>query len=284
MKNNLRFRYLNNKIIGLVVFFSFFLHLIASSQEFYFHLSTGYGLPTYKNQVETFYDTETNNLTANVRQPAFSLGKGFYAGASFGFFATSNIGFDFGLQYHKGAKQNFNQQTMIISVLSNLDRSVFGNRFLINPSIILRAEPALITPFLKVGPSIGIINQRFEDVITVDTLVENMNWKFTGAASWGLNSTVGVFIDVSEKIKLSIELSHHVMTYKPEKADLQTAYLNGNRNDNSYLYFESHIVYSEWVEDSFNQNPPDTSKPSVLLTPTFSYHNFNMLLGVVFVL
>lgn len=264
--------------ILLISLFSTFCY----AQEGYFKLSGGYGFQSFKNQVENYFDTEADNVAAQIRQPAFSLGEGVYFGASGGYYFSSNIGFDIEMQYAFGFKQYFHQSTIVQTVLRDVDIYINGKRFMFTPSLILRAEPALLTPYFKIGPTLGIINQQVKNIITLDDKISYEYWKYTGPMSWGLSASVGIVYAISEKTNLLLELSHIAMTYKPTKFDMNVSQLNGVRNEDDLLYSSKHVVFTEWKDKPYNELPQDPDKPVILNAPTFSYNSLNLNLGVIF--
>lgn len=264
--------------IKLLVFF-IFITFFGFSQEIYYSLSAGYGIQAFKNQVETYFDTESDNATAQLRQPPFSLGQGLYFGLNIGYYNSYNYGFDLGFQYQLGAKQYFHQKTIVLSTLRDFEKYVYVNRFLIKPSFIVRPEPMKITPFFGIGPSVGIINCKVDEFITIDTNVMKKYWKYTGPISVGFHTLVGIDYAINDKTHLIFEIEHISMIYKPVKLDLIASYKNGVRDDDNLQYFEKHFVFTEWKDDPYNQPIQDPDKPVIMNYPIFSVHSFNFLLG-----
>lgn len=267
-------------------YFLFLLFVFISSwsnaQSTYAWLGASYGFEGFGHQVEGYHNAENDNVAAQVSQPMFSLGQGLYFGGSLGFFSSSNIGFDFSLQYHALAKHVFYQNTVINTVLSEVEKTIYGNRFLLLPSFTMRTEPALITPYFKIGPSIAVINQRVEEKTIILNKESKQEWKYTGPITFGLHAGVGAALSLKDDIELCIGLDYMAMNYKPTSYDLKTSSQNGMNNRPDLQYYEQHVVFRDWTEEAYNQQNQDPNDPVVMNTPSFSYHSLNLQLGFRF--
>ncbi len=265
----------------IATFFLFFFSL-SFAQIGFVKLNLGFGLPTFTSQVETFYSTRTDNLNAKVKQEAFSLGEGNYFGASISYLFSENFGFEMGFRYHIGRKQYFNQELLNMSVISNLERSVYGNRILLQPSFVIAIDKSKFMPYLKLGPSIGFINQRFHDKLTILDNETEQTWKYSGPTSLGFHSGIGLNYFAFPKIGFFLEINMLAMNYKPTSCDMEIGFLNGLRNDEGLNYFEKHIVFVEWNEDEFNQPQQSPDQPVYMNRPVFSYHSIEFSTGLLF--
>ena len=259
----------------LIVFY-----VSAHAQQGYLSFGGAYGVQVFGNQVEGYHNVENDNQAAQISQPMFSQGKGFYFGASMGMFFSNNMGFDLGLQYHISGKQVFYQNTIINHVLYELEKRLSGRRFLINPSFVLRTEPALLTPYIKIGPSIGIITQETEYFSIISEKELKQRWKYTGPISMGIQSALGVSWKFSDNLELCFETQLLVMHYKPTQRDMMSSLYNGRSNLESLLYYEKHVVFTQWAEDEFSQGAQNTDEPVILNAPSFSYTSLNFYLGM----
>jgi hypothetical protein len=252
------------------------------AQTTYGSITASYGLEASGHQVEGYHNAENDNLSAQISQPMFSLGQGLYFGGSLGFFSSRNIGFDFSIQYHAMTRHSFYQNTIINTVLSEVEKTIYGNRFLLLPSFTMQMEPALITPYFKIGPSIAVINQRVEETTIILNKESKQMWKYTGPISLGLHAGVGLSITIHEDIQLCLGMDYMAMNYRPTSFDLKTSSQNGMNNRPDLQYFEQHVVFTDWAEEAYNQQPQDPNDPVIMNTPNFAYHSINLQLGFRF--
>jgi len=267
-------KHLNLLIIILLTF-------SVNAQQTYVNFTFNYGLSSFKSRVETYYNSKNDNQEVLYNQPAFSLGQGLYFGFGIDHYFQSNIGVEMEMLYHKGSPIVFNQQTMIMSVVSDVEKVLYGNRFLINPSVIIQIEESKITPYIKFGPSVGIIMQEFEETKTINTDVAVQKWKYNSAVSWGMNSSFGVRMKVHNKFQVEVHIAHNAMVYSPSVADLTYSTVNGVSNMSTLNTNEKRIEFVDWTNDEFNQNPPDVDKATPMSEQTFSYHHLSLGLSLV---
>lgn len=248
------------------------------AQRLYVDGGLGMAFQAFPTKVETFFNVNNDNNTVRLQQPAFSLGSGFLMGGSIGFFFNDYIGIDFGLQYQVGSKIEFSQEYVILTQTELKEKKLYGNRFSIIPSLIVKAGDGKINPFFKAGPMFGFVSQFMDEKTTIDTNISVKFWDYSGPMAIGLKMDVGAQYNISENFLIYISSSFSNMIYKPSQAEVYHSARNGNNQ--SLQPFEKSILFVDWSDDPYNAGPQDPEKPTRMQSQSFSYSNISLQMGV----
>jgi len=270
------------KKLLLVLFFVTTATQYVVSQGFYAGLNAGLAMDAFPSKVATFYNVRNDNSKVEIQQPEFSLGGGFVTKLSLGYFFNEYIGFEAALGLNFGAKVKFHKVTMIMNTNENRDIDLYANSTRFIAYFVLKGGESLLTPYLKIGPMMGIINQKMDEHIKIDTNIGEKQWEYSGPVSLGVSTVAGINYKMNDNIGIGLSLTFENMVYRPTHLDLVYSSVNHFRNDDALSTFEKHIVFVDWSDDPYNAGPQDPDKPQQVQSQTFSHNNISLRLEFVY--
>jgi len=232
-----------------------FVALLSSglfAQGFYISANTGYAFNMNPQQGwfsdshrETIHNYFTGDYssTTTYKEIKFGLGKGLNFGGSVGYMFNDYLGLDLGFSYLLGAetkvKDSYHSQDIYqdhtedyYSVSNN---KLYSRMFTITPSILITPNFQKINPYLKMGVVLGVGSIYWEAVsersstgqVTPTSSTSEYASKFNGGVAIGVNASVGVEYNISDKLSIFGELNLTGMTYNPKKMENTKSTVDG---------------------------------------------------------
>jgi hypothetical protein len=254
------------------IFITFFITANIFAQELYFKLNGSYGLTfssnLYKSQEIDYNSVEPRYFIKNV---PVSLGEGNYIGGSVGYIINKFLGLELNISYLMKSKE-FSYSSDYIYRLSeygepNYYRSenrLSGRMLQFIPSFFFYTKLNSFKPYLRCGIILGIGD--IKDKALYNGTYEKV-YKYNGYLAVGLNTSIGVFYDLTRRFLIFMEISANNISYAPSKGKLENARINGEEqaisNNDDFKFV-----------NQFYSNSPQTLKTNYL------FSSINISIGV----
>ncbi|MCF8299065.1 MAG: porin family protein [Saprospiraceae bacterium] len=247
-----------------------------SAQGAYFNINAGYGFSMSSQSLYSNSISSNNSKTHEIVN--VSLGRGFNAGAAFGYMFNPNIGAELGVSYLFGGESTSRD----VNTNHVTDYTISSRMLRIIPSIVIASGFEGINPYAKFGLVIGSgsimdeYHDNHEGNITV------INSKLSGGTALGLSSAIGVLFNLNERMSLFGELNMVNLSYGPTHGEVITATYNGadvlpnmKTKDRETEYVDSYTTISG---SSTPDSEPDRALRQMLPFGSFGF-NFGLRIG-----
>lgn len=194
-----------------------------------------------------------------------SYGKGANVGLDLGYMFSKNLGAELGLDYLKGSKTEVTEKWND-GELEKYELS--GRMLLIQPKIVVKANPATVTPYAKFGAVIGAMPKT----TLVYTDVWNSNnykevFEQDGGVAVGVTGALGIDYALNPKMGIYTEIRSMALSYNPKKGTYTEATQNGTNVLNNWDYDEIHYEYVDQVNPGDNTGNSTATKETKVSRP-----------------
>lgn len=213
----------------------FVQHSISQTHQFYF--AYGYNYPTATNSIGSYSSTGNDFINING---SFAKGPNIQFGYSF--FIMDNIGLDINYNYLIGfrderlAPQSVNDYT-------EYDNSASS----IIPSIIMKTNTGLLSPYIKFGPSISYITLKIKQHYDIS----NSETVYGNDYSIGFSSSIGINFCFNQSIYLFTDMHLNSLTYYPTKYSIYDKGIlisSGSTRNSAYPFSSLGLSFGVKVE------------------------------------
>jgi hypothetical protein len=230
----------------------FLLVLLSSSgiAQSSIRFSLGYGLPLNSDLIMEQYTESLSSNDTKVKGIYGSMGSGLTVNAAFGHtLGKGGFGWELESTFLLGKKYKSNslEYNAVVEKTFTTQNSLC---FQITPSLTYSGTWKKLTPYVRLGPTIGI-NKIFVDVTAKNADDIEFRYQYTGGVSLGLKTAVGAAISVSPSASFFWEISFINMAYAPKKAWLTDFEVNGQ----SQLKFFTDEERTIKLEKSYTLDP-----------------------------
>jgi len=254
-------------------------------QNYYVTLHGGFGFGAAPNQILTYSSSQTSsgNYTDTYNERNYSLGEGFHLTGGFGYNINTNISAELELEYSNGMSQDYGYNNTWTSGYSISNYNLYGTTYLAIPSIIISTNISVFTPYLKIGPALGIANitisQSGQDVSPNSLTITERQTFLNGGLAFGYNAAIGVAYDVAQNIGIIFEINDRSLSYAPTQGELQKYTINAvDQLPKTPLYYKK-IVYKESITSNSN-TPPDLSAPNQQNKTNYPFSSLTLSAGI----
>lgn len=267
---------------SISIFFSIFFSLIANAQSdkgFYASVNTGYNIGTgnvdrYNSMILGIGNsTQIDASTYQIEYLKINFGKGLNAGATLGYMFNKNMGFELGVNYLFGGK-NEGHGTELSGDYFNAEAS--AKMIQIKPTIIVRSGFNKINPYAKVGMVIGSgkITNTHNQKNGAD--LYNDTSEFYGGMPIGFHANIGTLYKLNEKLSLFGELNLVNLEYAPKKGRLTESFKNGVDQLPSMTVRQKEVEFVTTITESSEPSNPNEPGKSSKIAFTFSSIGLNV--------
>lgn len=203
-----------------------------------------------------------------------SYGKGANFGLDLGYMFSKNLGAELGLDYLKGSKTEVTEKWND-GELEKYELS--GRMLLIQPKIVVKANPATVTPYAKFGAVIGAmpkVNQDYTDTWSNNTYKEV--YEMEGGTAIGVTGALGFDYALNQNMSIYTELRSMALAYSPKKGTYTEATQNGTNVLNNWDYDDIHYEYVDQVNPGDNSGNSSATK---LTKESLPFSNFGLNVG-----
>lgn len=210
-----------------------------------------------ESQLFIRYEGDNGYYESIVHESA-SLGRGITITGRGGYNLNSSIALDIGLSYHKGWTTVHSEA----SEFSYLDCTLSSDLFYINPCLLISGANKKISPYARFGflTAIGSayiqIDQRVVPESAPETTARYRN-KFSGGIAIGVTASMGITINISDRLALMAEINLVGSSYAPAKKELVLWDINGESTISNLEEWETTVVYVDsysYDTDGWNEN------------------------------
>jgi hypothetical protein len=250
-----------------------------SAQSFYTSINAGYGFMVsgMNGYGADMFNKKTDEKGRYREAIDFSLGEGIYFGLDLGYKITEHIGAEIGLSYLKGEIYNF--ETSDLETVFD-ERSIRGEIYRINPSLVISATEAMFTPFAKFGVvfGFGTINHTYK------AGTNEQDFKASEGMSIGVSGALGVEFKFLDNFSCFIQANSINMSYFPEKGEVTKWIENGKDVLAEKSVSEKQVKFTNKIyEDQIGPDPnpnQDPNQPREGLGTSYPFESFGINLGV----
>jgi opacity protein-like surface antigen len=274
-----------NYLHGLT--FVFAIILIGSqvySQGPYVNVNLGYGLKassqniSFENEFfpeEIFFYNQTSGSNSETKEQInASFGKGFNAGATFGYMISEYIGAELGISYLFGGKTKATQS----GSYNNVDKAASAKMLRFNPSLVITPGLDGINPYAKFGVLIGTGSVKVTGEGTYMGDVMNYEFKLKGGVAFGLTAGIGALYNLNDNMALFAELNMVNMSYAPKKGEVKELMVNGTDILATMDVADKEYEYVKELTTNNETNPLNT-EPTELLKQRLPFGSFGINVG-----
>jgi opacity protein-like surface antigen len=272
-----------NYLHGLTLAFA--IILIGSqvySQGPYVNVNLGYGLKAssqnlyFENNYDGIYFVNTNSGSNSVTQEQInaSLGKGFNAGATFGYMFSENVGAELGISYLVGGKTKATQK----ATSTDIKLAASAKMLRINPSLVVSPGLDGVNPYAKFGVLVGLGSVKVTSEGTDMGDQVNYEFKLNGGVAFGLTAGIGALYELNDNMAVFAELNMVNMSYAPKKGELKELTVDGVDQLPDMDTEDKEYEYVKEVTYNYETNHPDT-EPTELLKQRLPFGSFGINVG-----
>lgn len=245
--------------------------MVSASTGFYVGVHGGYNFGIAKGA--TYSNVNYSGTGTAYKSNQFSYGQGANVGIDLGYMFNRNVGAELGIDYLKGSK--FTAES--ISTGSYVEEiTQYGQMLQLSPKVVVRANPAKVTPYAKFGLSLGLMPETTEEYTARDS---GDNYKEVlvkeGGTPVGVTGALGIDYAINTKMSLFGEIRSTAMSYKPTKGTYTEAVWNGDNDLQYWDYDEIHIEYVDEYNSTENAGTSTATK-SERITEPFSNVGLNI--------
>jgi hypothetical protein len=245
------------------------------SQYVYFHLGGGYSMATGKQSMPDFFNCTETPDSKHVEQIRFSYGQGLNLQGSLGYMINDYLGAEIGINYlncdNWRSKETYTDTLVSYTTAQNRKATMVR----INPNVVFQAEPAIVTPYCKMGILLGFGSISQEKYRNKSQTIEE-TWELSGGMAIGFNTILGANIEIDDNMYVFTELAVTSMNYSPTKGNLNRYLVNGA--DKLYT-LNKNTTEIEFV-DNYDEIPaPTSSSPSQVFKQSHPFSNVGLNIG-----
>lgn len=232
---------------------------------FYIGLHGGYNFGIAKDFGRWENRTQQSGGGWSEEAVGVSYGKGANVGLDLGYMFSKNLGAELGLDYLKGSKTEVTEKWND-GELEKYELS--GRMLLIQPKIVVKANPATVTPYAKFGAVIGAMPKT----TLVYTDVWNSNnykevFEQDGGVAVGVTGALGIDYALNPKMGIYTEIRSMALSYNPKKGTYTEATQNGTNVLNNWDYDDIHYEYVDQVNPGDNTGNSTATKETKVSRP-----------------
>ena len=247
-----------------------------SATGFYIGLHGGYNFGIAKDYGRWVNRTQQTSGWSE-EAVGVSYGKGANFGLDLGYMFNKNIGAELGLDYLMGSKTEVTEKWTD----GELEKyELYGKMLLIQPKIVVKANPATVTPYAKFGAVIGAmpkVNQDYTDTWSNNTYKEV--YEMEGGTAIGVTGALGIDYALNQNMSIYTELRSMALAYSPKKGTYTEANYNGTNQlneDYGWQYDDIHYEYVDQVNPGDNSGNSSATK---LTKESLPFSNFGLNVG-----
>ncbi len=245
------------------------------SQHMYFHLGGGYSMATGKQSMPNFFNCTETPDSKYVEQIRFSFGQGLNLQGSLGYMFNDYLGTEIGINYlncdNWRSKETYTDTLVSYTTAQNWKTTMVR----INPNVIFQAEPAIVTPYCKIGILLGFGSISQEKYRNKSQTIEE-TWELSGGMAIGFNTILGANIELDDNMYVFTEVAITRMNYSPTKGNLNTYLVNGV---DKLSTLNKNTTEIEFV-DNYNVLPAPTSGyPTQVFKQSHPFSNVGLNIG-----
>ncbi len=285
------------KITILTLISLFSLNLLA--QSIYIKPFGGYGFNINGDIVteeSSYYYEDNDSINNYYAYEAFELanGKGTRFGLAIGIDVSKNIAFELGVLHTKSKSSEITYTDHVIHDFNtpyylDLLHSYYleSSSWQFSPEISIKCNPALFTPYLKLGAVFGSTEIRDYYSISATTNMlgyypfGNLNrvLEYEKKSSVGFTSTIGCDIYLADNFYIFTELRYSNIYCTPSKGEITEYNVNG---DDELRTLNNNERYFEFVESYTDEDNYDPDEPQKLIYQRFALSNISVMAGLKF--
>jgi hypothetical protein len=272
---------MNQRILRLlsIAFFSFWA-INLSAQKMYFGVQTGYGFATSAGQAN-LVNSETSPESGTYEIMKGGYGEGINTGVFIGRFLTRNIGIELAANYLFG--KHLTTKSTYWAYLYSSETTVSGSikMLQLTPQLVFRARPSKITPYAKVGLTLGLGTTLTEDILKYVAAdpgpyeIESTQ-KSTGNIPVGFSSTLGATYEIGAMMDLFVEFRLLTMAYSPSKTSV-----TAHNNLDNLTISQKETIYLDKIEYDDVAGPDDKPSETLRISLPLSAVSFNLGLKIL---
>ncbi len=273
-----------------------FCSLQATAQNAYVKLGGGYNFGigstiAYKTTEHTSY-SGTGAPTGSIEFERVNInhGKGGVFGGAFGYMFNNNIGFEVGVNYLAGSKNevedketnhntSFSQNAFFSYTRTTTSKS---QMVLIQPSLVIATGLPKFNPYARIGLVIakGSFKNTYSYSVSNGDNGETED-KYFGGIGLGLQSALGLNFSLNDKIGIYTEATFNNLTYAPEKAEVTKYFRNGEDLLSTLKTSEKETTFddSQTVTSYSTQSP---SEPGSAPRQRYTLNSVGLQAGIKF--
>jgi len=241
-----------------------------------------YAFGINKNSVETFVNTKQEGNEYYSENKKFSLGYGYSINGNILYSFHENMGISLGFNYHFPKDVEFNEINEVAGIRADKQRLLSAKRFALLPAFQLNTAFDKLNTYIRVGISLNFTSQKLHEITTIDTMVSQYFWEYSGNSGIGYFAEWGLTYSINEHFSLGFHVAIEAYSYTPDKCDMVSSKLNDkNYGLDNFQKIEKSIVFEDWVSDQYSQYP-DADKPLKVPKQTFNYNNLSLGLSMIY--
>lgn len=267
------------------------------SQSIYIKPFGGYGFKIngeiVTEESSSFYEND-DSIHTSFSYEAFKLanGKGPRFGLAIGIDISEHIGFEIGAYHTKSSTPEIKFTENVLRDFNetyylNLSHSYYleSNSWQFSPEISIKGNPALFTPYLKLGAIISTTQViEYYDIFLHTNFpgyypFSNMDrvLEYDRKSSIGFTGTIGCNIQLMDNFYIFSELRYSNIYNTPDKAEITKYNVNGSDELGS---LENNERYYEFVESYSDEDNLDPDEPSKSTYQRFDLSNISLIVGL----
>ena len=273
------------KSLLLILLLSLGLLFIQSTQaqSYYIAVNAGYNHPfstqnIYIDDLDVWFANSTTGNNSRTEESVFvSLGRGASFSGAFGIMFSDYVGLELAASHLLGFRTKAENTWNGGGATQKIGSRMF--RFI--PSVVITPGLENVNPYAKFGLvfGVGCAIYEYDEMDDGDQLY--IKAKLNGGLAIGLNSAVGVMFDLTDAIKMFVELNMINMSYAPKKGEVIEATYNGVDQLPDMTTREREIEFVKEYTRSYEYSPPD-SEPQEVLKYKLPFGSFGARVGVIF--
>jgi hypothetical protein len=262
------------------------IHVSSWGQESAVQISVGYGIPVGTQQIYSNYQSNAQGqITRDGTYSSYGAGLNF--GISYAHMSSENVGYDVALSYLVGTSVNGHDNDVSASV-ANLNSAVSSaSAFFLSPSIVVRANKRMLTPYVKSGLLIGLVSIE-EEVESSYTSpgsvgVASSKREYRGGLPIGLKGAFGFQFGAGDEVRYFMELQYTNMTYYPGESELTYFWVNNNNMLPTLPVSDVKTVYRDTLTSTAGSTP-SPSQPTSSLSIAMPMSSLLLSVGMRFLI
>lgn len=249
---------------------------VMGSTGFYVGVHGGYNFGIAKDFGRWVNRTQQSGGGWSEEAVGVSYGKGANVGLDFGYMFNKNVGVELGVDYLKGGKTEVTEKW---NDGETEKYEIYGQMLLVQPKIVIKANPSTITPYAKFGLAIGAMPKTTEDYTnTWNNNVYTEKYEMDGGMAVGVTGALGFDYSLNSNMAIFTELRSMAMSYSPKKGTYTEANFNGTselNEANGWQYDDIHYEYVDQVNPGDNTGSSTATKLTKISLP-FSNVGINL--------
>lgn len=258
--------------ISFLLFFK-----MASSQNLYLTVSTGYNVSVGKSNFDNFYHNKLVGAfyTQDKERFEYSLGKGMNVNLGIGYTTKRNIGFELEGSYLMGIKTIGTTDYFVSDVFK---KEIWGRFYRIVPTIYVLQPLKKLSVKIAVGGLAGFGKMYLDQSVTYNGGIPSFKYEneFSGGYYLGFKAGIGVLYPVTHKLTLSVDVNWVNAYFSPVSGRVKKFVSGGHDYTDILDVWDREFIYSNSVDKMFNT----PEEPAHMLRQNFAASSIGLQIGI----